>query len=172
MYYRRNKKPSGEEYYELLLVYVDDVLAVSLDPGTIVKMIGMRFEIKNNEWDLPKRYLGADVELFQRLNGRFAWSLSSHSYVLAAVQTVRDLLAEDGRDLKTGKRPHKGTLPFGYKPELDVTDECDAEHYSCYQQLIGILRWAVELGRIGIEIEVALMSQCQASSRYGHLEAL
>ena len=98
--------------------------------------------------------------------------MGSHSYVLAAVQTVRDLLAEDGRDLKTGKRPHKGPLLPGYKPELDVTDECDAEHHSRYQQLIGILRWAIELGRIDIQIEVALMSQYQASSRYGHLEGL
>ena len=81
---------------------------------------------------------------------------------------VRDLLAEDGRDLKTKKRPHKGPLPPRYKPELDVTDECDAEHHSRYQQLIGILRWAIELGRIDIQIEVALMSQYQASSRYGH----
>ena len=172
MYYRKNKMPSGAEYYELLLVYVDDVLAVSHDPGAIMKMIGMRFEIKNDEWGPPKRYLGADVELFQLPNGRFAWSLGSYSYVVAAVQTVRDLLAEDGRDLKTGKRPHKGPLPSGYKPELDVTDECDAEYHSRFQQLIGILRWAVELGRIDIEIEVALMSQYQASSRYGHLEAL
>ena len=132
----------------------------------------MRFEIKNNEWDPAKRYLGADVELFQLPDERFVWSLSSHSYVLAAMQTVRDLLAEDGRNSKTRKRPHKGPLPFGYKPELDMTDECDAEHHSRYQELIGILRWAVELGRIDIEIEVALMSQYQASLRYGHLEAL
>ena len=33
MYYRRNKMPSGAEYYELLLVYIDDVLAVRHDPG-------------------------------------------------------------------------------------------------------------------------------------------
>ena len=84
MYYPKNKMPSGAEYYELLLVYVDDVLAVSHDPGTIMKMIGMRFEIKNDEWDPPKRYLGADVELFQLPDGRFAWSLGSHSYILAA----------------------------------------------------------------------------------------
>ena len=54
-------------------------------------------------------------------------------FVLAAMQTVRDLLAEDGRDLKTGKIPHKGPLPSGYKLELDVTDEFDTEHHSHYQ---------------------------------------
>ena len=90
----------------------------------------------------------------------------------SAVETVRALLAEDGRELKSGSRPHKGPLPYKYKPELDVTDECDAEMTSRYQQLIGILRWAVELRRIDIQAEVAFMSQYQASPREGHLEAL
>jgi hypothetical protein len=39
-------------------------------------------------------------------------------------------------------------------------------------QLIGILRWAVELGRIDIFHEVSIMSQYQASPRRGHLEGL
>ena len=158
-YYRRNQKPNGEPYYEYLLVYVDDVLAISHDPNAIMEKIGMRFEIKNDEWGPPTRYLGADVEKFTLPDGSTAWSLLSNSYVAAAVQTVRDLLAEDGRDLKGGKRLHKGSLPSNYQPELDVTDECDPEHVSRYQQLIGILRWAVELGRIDIHIEVTLMSQ-------------
>ena len=172
IYYRRNRKPNGEYYYELLLVYVDDVLAISHDPGTIMEMIGHRFEIKNDEWGPPTRYLGANVEQFQLPDGSMAWSLLSTDYVKAAVETVKRLLWEDGRELKTGKRSHKGPLPPDYKPELDVTDECNGEHVSRYQQLIGILRWAVELGRIDIQIEVALMSQYQASPRQGHLEAL
>ena len=96
----------------------------------------------------------------------------STSYVTSAVETVKTLLAEEGRELKSGKRPHKGPLPHGYKAELDVTDKCDADMTSRFQQLIGILRWAVELGRIDIQVEVANMSQYQASPREGHLEAL
>ena len=41
-----------------------------------------------------------------------------------------------------------------------------------YQQLIGILHCVVELGSIDIQIEVALVSQCQASPRVGHLWVL
>ena len=72
MYYRRSRKPDGTEYYELLLVYVDDVLAISHDPGAIMKMIGKRFEIKNDEYGPPKQYLGADVEQFQLPDGSVA----------------------------------------------------------------------------------------------------
>ena len=43
---------------------------------------------------------------------------------------------------------------------------------SRFQQLIGILRWAVELERIDVQIEVALMSQYQASPQEFYLEAL
>ena len=135
MYYRRSKDEQGACYYELLLVYVDDVLAISHDPEAIMKVIGQGFEIKNNEWGRPTRYLGADVELFQLPTGMKAWSLHCKSYVKAAVDTVKDLLSEDGRN-----------------------DECDADYTSRYQQLIGILRWAVELGRVDIQLEVALMS--------------
>ena len=172
MYYRKNVHNDGTEYYELLLVYVDDVLAISHDPKAIMEMIGKGFDLKNDEYGPPKTYLGGDIEKFMLPDGTYAWSIMSNSYVKAAVNTVKDLLAEDGRELKSGKRPHKGPLPSGYKPELDVTDECDAEHVSRFQQLIGILRWAIELGRIDVQIEVALLSQYQASPREGHLEAL
>ena len=45
VYIRRNINKKGGAYYELLLVYVDDVLAISHDPGAIMKAIGERFEI-------------------------------------------------------------------------------------------------------------------------------
>ena len=101
--------------------------------------IDEKFEIKNNDVGPPTRYLGVDIKKIQLPDGRTAWSMSSHSYVKASIDTVKRLLAEDGRELKSGKRSHKGPLPHGYKPELDVTDECHAEHVSRYQQLIGMM---------------------------------
>jgi hypothetical protein len=63
----------------------------------------------------------------------------------------------------------KNPFPTGYKPEIDVTDELDQTLASRYMQLIGILRWAVENGRIDIYLEVSLLSQYQADPRFGHL---
>jgi hypothetical protein len=60
----------------------------------------------------------------------------------------------------------------GYRPELDVTDELDSELSSRYSQLIGILRWMVELGCIDIYHEVSVLSQYLALPRLGHLEAV
>ena len=70
------------------------------------------------------------------------------------------------------KRLNIRPMPHVYKPELEVTDECDDEHVSWFQQLIGILLLEVELGRMGIQIEVSFLSQYQKSPQEGHLEAL
>ena len=85
---------------------------------------------------------------------------------------IKYLLSEDNRELIIVKRPHKGPLPYGYKPRMDVMDECDAEHVSRFHKMIGILQWGVDLGRFDIKIEVALLSQYQASPQKVHLEAL
>ena len=59
-----------------------------------------------------------------------------------------------------------------YRPEIDNTPELDDELATRYQHLIGVLRWAVELGRIDIYIEVAMLSAHNALPRHGHLQAL
>ncbi len=59
-----------------------------------------------------------------------------------------------------------------FRPELDATPMCDENMASRFRQIIGIFRWAIELGRFDILMEVALLSQYQASPCIGHLEAL
>ena len=56
-----------------------------------------------------------------------------------------------------------------YLPELDGTDELSADDVRLFQELIGVLRWATELGRVDILFEVSILSQYQASPREGHL---
>ena len=55
-------------------------------------------------------------------DGKYAWSIKCDSYFAASVKTIKDLLSEDNRELKRGKRPHKGPLSHEYKNELDVID--------------------------------------------------
>ena len=63
-------------------------------------------------------------------------------------------------------------MTLDYIPELDGSEELDAKHTQYYQELIGMLRWACELSRVDILLEVSLLSQYQASPREGHLEQL
>jgi hypothetical protein len=129
-------------------------------------------EIQNGEYGPPSSYLGAGISKVQLSNGKECWSLDSKKYVKAAVDIVRGLLAKDEWELKTSKSKHEGPMPINYEPELDSTPRCDEEHASRYRQIIGILQWAIELGRIDILTEVLLLSQYQADPQEGHLEAL
>ena len=71
------------------------------------------------------------MEKFQLKDGAEAWSFCNDQYVKAAVETIKNLLAEDGHELKGGKRPHKNCLPPNCKPELDdVTKECSPDMVS------------------------------------------
>ena len=139
-----------------------------------MQAIGKEFQIKNDEYGPPTIYLGAGISKYTLSNGKECWSMDSKQYVNSAIDTVKNLLSEEGRELKTSKTTGKthGALNPNYRPELDATQECDAEHASRYRQIIGILRWAIELGRYDILLEVSLMSQYQANPRVGHLEAL
>ena len=54
----------------------------------------------------------------------------------------------------------------------DVTEELGPELASRYLHLIGICRWAVDIGRVYILLEVSLLSQSQAGPRLGPLKVL
>jgi hypothetical protein len=68
----------------------------------------------------------------------------------------------------------KASGPFGggYKPDLDESPELDPTRANFYQSQIGILRWYVELGRIGIITEVSMFSTHLLLPREGPLEAV
>ena len=49
-------------------------------------------------------------------------------------------------------------MSTGYHPSEDLTREMDAEVLHTYQEIIGTLRWAIEIGRIDILLKVSLLS--------------
>jgi hypothetical protein len=69
------------------------------------------------------------------------------------------------------KLPRKASTPMStsYRPELDVSPLLDANLANYYQSLIGVLRWAIEIGRIDITTEVSMMAAHMAMPREGHL---
>jgi hypothetical protein len=65
-------KPDGFKYYEMLLVYVDDVLSISHDAEATMNGIRAVFKLKND--------LGAQVTR-KIINGIQCWTMSSEQYV-------------------------------------------------------------------------------------------
>jgi hypothetical protein len=168
-YRRRTVHPRGFEYWEFLLVYVDDILIVSHNPQVHLQKLN---QFHMSAVGKPDRYLGANIKRVTVPgddSGMEYWSMTSQTYVRNAVNNVREMLRSEGYDLKTTA---KTPFPSNYRPELDVSDELDTDLCSRYSQLIGVLRWMIELGRIDIYYEVSVLSQYLASPRVGHLETV
>ena len=168
---RPNKKPNGDEYWEYVLVYVDDILCVSHDPQSIMDYLASKYTLKPGSVKEPDTYLGATIKKFYIQGSddpaKVRWSMSSDEYVKRALAEVERELQAVGERLKT-----KAATPLsaGYRPEIDVTPELDPKRANYYQGLIGVLRWMCELGRIDILVDVAMMSRFLAAPRRGHLE--
>ena len=79
----------------------------------------------------------------ENINGSECWTITSNKYVTEAIKTLKGTLKEQNKQL-----PSKASTPlsYKYKPEVDDTAELNASETRFYQELIGILRWAVELG--------------------------
>ena len=80
------------------------------------------------------------------------------------------MAAQDGLTFSSGKKAER-PMPKDYRPEIDVSPILEPHKAQQYQQLIGMLRWAVELGRVDIVFEVSLLSSHLALPREGHLDA-
>ena len=59
-----------------------------------------------------------------------------------------------------------------YHPSENISKEMNVQGVQTYQELIGILRWAVEIRRVDILLEVFLLSSHLALPRVGHLQAV
>ena len=165
---RPHTKPDGEAYYEYVLVYVDDLLAISIDATSVIREVAEQFKLKNDKITPPDVYLGGRL-VKKNLNGREVWTMSSIDYVKAIVKNLEERLGKTNRKL-----PSRATTPMSsdYRPELDGTAELEVEDVTMYQELIGELRWATEIGRVDILHEVSVLSSYQACPREGHLEQI
>ena len=147
-------KPDGFEYYEYILCYVDDLLAISHDAQKVLNSVQDTFKFKDDKIDKPDVYLGAQLDKMS-VDGFEGWTMSSEKYVKSAIENIEQTLAETNQRLPTKCRT---PLSSGYRPELYTSPKLKKEGLQRYQQLIGILRWAVELGRVDILLETSLMS--------------
>jgi hypothetical protein len=162
-------KPNGFKYYEYLLAYVDDILVLSYDPGKILLHLSEFYRLKEG-YAKPQRYLGAQVKEWRFPNDptKIRWALSSEQYVKEAVKNIETELQKQHRMLKRNKQPYA----VDYYPELDVSPLLNPDEANYYMSQISILRWMVELRRLDIYINVALLSSFLCQPRRGHMEAI
>jgi len=95
---RRAVDEKGVEYYEYILLYVDDCLAIGSNPQYQVDQINKYFPMKPGSVGPPKMYLGAKIGKMTLKNGAEAYYFSMAQSVNEAVRNVENYLAT--KDLK------------------------------------------------------------------------
>ena len=85
--------------------------------------------------------------------------MTSREYVTNSIQNLEDKLAHDGAQPLKKFVKKAGEIPFpsNYRPELYVCPVSDDTLMSRYLQLIGVLRWEIESGRIYIMAVVRVL---------------
>ncbi len=124
-------------------------------PQRIMATIRKAYHLKE-EPSPPRTYLGATIKHWSIPHkSRQVWAMNSTTYIKEAIRSLELELGKSGHTLSG-----KPSTPMrkGYRPELDISPILEPEQANYYASLIGILRWAVELGRIDIYIDVALLA--------------
>ncbi|MGH7973897.1 MAG: reverse transcriptase domain-containing protein, partial [bacterium] len=153
-------KDDGTEYYEYILVYLDDLLIISAKSDNILTYLSKYYRLK--DMGSPTRYLGATIGRYRDIN-MDCWYISAKEYLEKALPVI-----EARYDLTKIKADQP--LPTSDHPELDTSPQLDDDTALLYMSYIGILQWAVELGRIDVTLYVSLMARYMACPRRDHLQ--
>ena len=176
VWFKATTKEDGSKVYSYILVYTDDILICDEHPRKYMDLLSSKYRLIAGSIGPPSVYLGANVQKIDtRVPGpNQCWRFSAEQYVREAVKNVKKRLKEDGfefnkklSDVKYSPRQPYSTQK--YRPELDTITPCTNIESEYYQNLIGVLRWIVELGRIDIHFEVSCLSQYLVYPRIGHL---
>jgi hypothetical protein len=134
---------------------VDNILIISHDPNQAMTAIRLTYRLKEEPTPL-KTYLGATIKEWHIPGDiQHVWSMNSQHYIKEAIRCLEMELQKSGKAL-IGKP--KVPTQHGYRPELDTSPLLNDDQANYYASLIGVLRWAVELGHINIHIYMALLS--------------
>ena len=155
------------DHYEYLCTWVDDLIFASKNPMWLMETLQSKYKYTLKGVGAPEYYLGADIKRVDKdVIDSGVLTMGSTTYVKRCLDNYERLLGL--------KPPKKVSQPMDpkYYPELDTTDELDSQGRQIYWSLIGMLQWAVTIGRIDIHHAVMCMSRFRAQPKQGHLQAV
>lgn len=82
---RAATKEDGEQHYEYVLMYVDDILAIACDAEAILRDVQTTFKLKNDKIETPEFYLGARLQE-KPLNNITCWTITSQCRIMSKQQ--------------------------------------------------------------------------------------
>ena len=127
---------------------MDNIAAAAKDPKAITDLLQNKYQFKLKGTGLISFHLGCDF--VREDDGTMC--MSPRKYIEKLLGTYKCIF---------GSKPKQNVaspLEKGDHPELDMSEELDANGIKDYQSLIGALQWSVSLGRIDITTAVMTMS--------------
>ena len=125
-------------------------------------------KFNNDNIQEPDLYLGASLKK-KEMNGLTIGIMTSQEYIKNAIQNLGKQLKKKGLKLLT----RDGTpMAMGYQPEVDSSPELNQDGITIFQGLIGILQWAVDIGKVVILTEIYMLYGYQAFPGKGYLEKI
>jgi hypothetical protein len=106
IWYRPACKLNGFEYYEYILVYVDDILVLSHAPSLIMETLKKAYHLKD-EPSIPTTYLGATIRQWN-IPGEPSpiWSMNCQKYIKEAIRCLEVELTKSGLTLRGKPNTH------------------------------------------------------------------
>ena len=116
VYCGQARKPNGKYYYELLLVYVYDLLCCPNNPNLITDALSLAYYMKDGSVGPPKIYLCSEINKYMVMSGKSHCSMVFTQKGENSINMVEGLLNDEYRQLRKFKSTLKQTLPNGYQP--------------------------------------------------------
>ncbi len=122
--------------YEYIGVYMDDVTTAAKNPKAITDLLQTKYQFKLKGMGPISFHLGCDF--VREDDGTMC--MSPRKYIEKLLGTYERMFGAKPKQCVTSP------LEKGDHPELDMSDELDADGIKNYQSLIGALQWSVSLG--------------------------
>jgi hypothetical protein len=158
-------KRFSDGHYEYIARYVDDIIAFSRDPMTVMEEFKKTYLMKGV--GKPQYYLGGDV-----LDMPKEWHAEGIYTAFSAETYITNVIPKLAK--MCGKETfHKFHTPFDseYHAELDDSPLLNPEGISKYRALIGSGNWILMLGRFDIAYALQNLARYSAGPREGHFKA-
>ena len=174
-----------DDHYEYVATYVDDILAFSRDPMSIIEEIQKDYMLKGI--GTPEYYLGGNFHTTQSkdvdgtkeaghdikdkslddawLKQNIKTAFSAESYIKNSIDRLEHMI---GTEFALQKTPMSDLA----HPELDDTPLLDAVQHSKFRSLVGCANWLITLGRFDIAYAVNSYSRFSMQPREGHLKGM
>ena len=105
----KTRPSDGHKYYNSVLLYVNDCLAIDHDAEGYLRGIDQFFKVKPSLIGDPDFYLGAKMQKVMLQNQVEAWALNPSKYVQDAIANMSEFIE---KELGGMKLPTKVTSPF------------------------------------------------------------